>query len=64
MDNYIKDRLTQLFKENLSEEQRAVKILNIYRNAYYQDGNNTERGIIANAIKAILPEYVKQVLEK
>lgn len=37
----------------------SVSILNAFRNKYYTDGNNTENGIVANAIDDILPEYVK-----
>lgn len=35
-----------------------VEILNYYRNLYYTDGNNTERGIVANAINDILPRMI------
>lgn len=37
----------------------SVSILNAFRNKYYTDGNNTENGIVANAIDDVLPEYVK-----
>lgn len=37
----------------------SVSILNVFRNKYYTDGNNTENGIVANAIDDVLPEYVK-----
>lgn len=37
----------------------AVEKLNKYRNCYYADGDNTEAGVIANAINDILPEYVR-----
>lgn len=37
----------------------SEQILNAFRNKYYTDGNNTENGIVANAIDEILPEYVK-----
>jgi hypothetical protein len=37
----------------------AVEKLNYYRNYYYDDGDNTEAGVIANAINEILPEYVR-----
>ena len=38
----------------------AIDKLNFYRNQYYQDGNSTEAGIIANAINEILPEHIKK----
>lgn len=33
-----------------------VDILNWYRNLYYKEGNNTERGIMANAINNLFME--------
>ena len=36
----------------------AVEKLNKYRNCYYTDGDNTEAGVVADAINEILPEYV------
>lgn len=42
----------------------SAEILNLYRNKYYNDGNNTERGIVANAINDILPHYVRMLAEK
>lgn len=38
---------------------KSTKILNAFRNKYYTDGNNTENGVVANAIDEILPEYIK-----
>lgn len=40
-------------------KQKNISILNAFRNKYYTDGNNTENGIVANALNDILPEYVK-----
>ena len=37
----------------------AVEKLNYYRNYYHADGDNTEAGVIADAINEILPEYVR-----
>ena len=37
----------------------AIEKLNYYRNYYHADGDNTEAGVIANAINEILPEYVR-----
>ena len=37
------------------ESMTAIEKLNYFRNCYYTDGNNTENGIIANAINEILP---------
>ena len=40
-------------------KQKNISILNTFRNKYYTDGNNSENGIVANAIDEILPEYVR-----
>ena len=40
-------------------EEIDLAVLNCYRNKYYADGNNTEQGIIANAINDILPILVE-----
>lgn len=37
--------------------------LTLFRNLYYNDGYATERGIVANAINDILPEYARQQAE-
>ena len=41
------------------KDMTAVEKLNKYRNCYYTEGDNTEAGVIANAINEILPEYVR-----
>lgn len=33
----------------------TLAVLNCYRNKYYTDGNNTEQGLVANAINEVLP---------
>ena len=40
-----------------------IRQLNLYRNLYYKDGNATERGVVANAINALLTEYNRQKAE-
>lgn len=42
----------------------SMEIVNLYRNKYYNDGNNTEQGVVANAINDILPNYVRMLAEK
>lgn len=42
------------------ENLTATQQLNLFRNMYYNDGNATEKGIIANAINGILLEYNRQ----
>lgn len=39
--------------------QKAIDELNFYRNLFYKESSTTERGIIANAINDILPEFIK-----
>ena len=63
-EDRIKNEFEKLFNKGLTTKQKTLKILNVYRNFYYTDGNNTERGIIANAINDILPDLVKLIEEK
>jgi hypothetical protein len=63
-ENRIKNEYKKLFGKNLSKKQRAVAILNVYRNFYYMEGNETDQGIIANAINDILPEYVNKIINE
>ena len=37
----------------------AIEILNLYRNRYYQEGMNTEHGVVAAVINEILPTYTR-----
>ena len=41
----------------------STEILNWYRNLYYTEDSNTERGIMARAINEIWPEYSRQKAE-
>lgn len=41
----------------------ARQQLNLFRNLYYNEGNATEKGIIANAINDILPQFNRQKAE-
>ena len=45
------------------DELTAIDQLNFYRNRYYNDGNATEKGIIANALNEILPQFARQKVE-
>ena len=42
----------------------AIEKLNYFRNLYYAEGNNTEKGIIANALNEILSQYAKEEQKK
>lgn len=33
----------------------AIEKLNLFRNKYYNDGDRTEKGVIANAINEVMP---------
>ena len=46
-DMYENDFVEEVIEDNLTDH---MEILNWYRNLYYKEGNNTERGIMANAI--------------
>ena len=48
---------------NAFEGLTPTKQLKVFRNLYYNEGYATERGIIANAINDILPEYSSQKAE-
>ena len=48
---------------NAFEGLTPTKQLKLFRNLYYNEGYATERGIIANAINDILPEYSSQKAE-
>ncbi len=37
----------------------TLAALNCYRNKYYADGNDTEQGLVANAINDVLPTLVE-----
>ena len=54
----IQEAYNLLFKEEpfLGKEEKALRILNTYRNYFYKEGN-CERGIIAQAINELLPRY-------
>lgn len=46
----------------MSKEQidgATLAVLNCYRNKYYAEGNNTEQGVVANAINDVLPILVE-----
>ena len=45
------------------KDMTAIEKLNYFRNMYYIEGDNTENGVIANAINEILPAYVKMLEE-
>jgi hypothetical protein len=62
MDDRIQKLYHDSFEKGLTEQERAVKVLNAFRNFYYIEGNTSEQGIIANAINTILPDYTKKIL--
>ena len=49
----------ECFIETVQDIKDPVEILNWYRNLYYAENENTERGIMARAINDILPEYIR-----
>ena len=44
---YENDFVEEVIEDNVTD---PIEILNWYRNLYYTEGSNTERGIMANAI--------------
>lgn len=49
---------------NIPYELPPLDKLNYFRNLYYTEGNNTERGIIANALNEVLPYLTQDILEQ
>lgn len=45
-------------KFNELSELTPIEILNDFRNRYYNDGNSTENGIVANALNDIMPRMI------
>lgn len=55
-DRYFVEEVT---KNNMS----FLEVLNWYRNLYYKEGSNTERGIMANAINDLFMKYKKELAD-
>ncbi len=55
----MRDRLEQWFVEEVKTFNMVdpVEILNWYRNFYYKENDNTERGIMAKAINDLFMKY-------
>ena len=51
---YENDFVEEVIEDNLAD---PIEILNWYRNLYYAEGNETERGIVANAINDLFMKY-------
>lgn len=51
------------FIEGVKPEDDYFKILNWYRNLNYKEGNNTERGIMANAINELFMDLKNRKAE-
>ena len=49
----------EYFVKTSQDIKDPAEILNWYRNLYYAENENTERGIIARAINDVLPEYIR-----
>lgn len=44
------DEIARYFVSNIKPDDSYIEILNWYRNLYYTENDNTERGIMARAI--------------
>jgi hypothetical protein len=55
----MSDKLEKYFVEEISlhNMKDPLEILNWYRNLYYKEASNTERGIVANAINDLIVKY-------
>lgn len=49
----------EVIENNITD---SVEILNWYRNLYYKEPSNTERGIMANAINDLFMKYRRELL--
>lgn len=54
---YDSDFAEEVIENNMTD---PLEILNWYRNLYYKEPSNTERGIMANAINDLFMKYRKQ----
>lgn len=54
---YDSDFTEEVIEDNITD---PLEILNWYRNLYYKEPSNTERGIMANAISDLFMKYRKQ----
>lgn len=54
---YDSDFAEEVVEDNMTD---PLEILNWYRNLYYKEPSNTERGIMANAINNLFMKYRKQ----
>ena len=51
-------------EEAIKNNMDALEILNWYRNLYYKEGENTERGLMARAINSVFNMYKSNIYEK
>ena len=51
------DKLEEYFINSINPEDSSVDILNWYRNLYYKEEPNTERGIVARAINNLFISF-------
>lgn len=54
-----KQKPINYFVEMAHLNETPAEILNWYRNCYYKEPDNTERGIVANALNSVLPELAR-----
>lgn len=57
---YENDFVEEVIEDNMTD---PLEILNWYRNLYYTEPSNTERGIMANAINDLFMKYRKVLLQ-
>lgn len=52
-------KISDYFVEESYKIEDPAEVLNWYRNLYYKEADNTERGVMARALNRVLPELVK-----
>lgn len=51
------DNLEKYFVENIKSTDSSIDILNWYRNLYYKEEPDTERGVVARAINNLFISF-------
>lgn len=51
------DKLEKYFIENIKPNDSSIEILNWYRNLYYKEEPDTERGVVARAINNLFISF-------
>lgn len=59
----MREQMEEHFVSNINEGDSYLDILNWYRNLYYTENPDTERGIVSRAINELFMDMKKRVAE-